>query len=265
MNIFIREMKAHRKSLLLWCIGMFFMIVSGMAKYASYTGASQSLNDILATLPKSIRTLLGMGNFDLTTLSGFYGMLYFYLLILATIHSAMLGANIVAKEEREKTTEFLMVKPVSRIGIITSKLLCGLTNVFILNLVTLIFSILIVNQYGNGEKIFGTIAVLMIGMMMLQLVFLFIGTGIASISKNPKISPSIATGIILVTFLLSMIVDLNGHLSFLKYLTPFKYFQADSIMYGGGMDGFFVILSFIIIVMSIIVTYVFYNKRDLKV
>ena len=42
---------------------------------------------------------------------------------MATVHAAMLGADIISKEERDKTAEFLFVKPISRNKIIISKLL----------------------------------------------------------------------------------------------------------------------------------------------
>ena len=265
MNIFIREMKAHRKSIVLWSIGMFFMIVSGMAKYTAYSGSGQSMNEILSKMPKTLKAVLGFGNFDVTKASGFYGLMYLYLLIMVAIHAVMLGSNIIAKEERDKTTEFLMVKPVSRTKIITSKLLAALTNIVILNLVTLVFSLAIVNKYSNGESITGDILILMAGMFILQVIYLFIGTAISAVSKNPKISASIATTVMMVTFIISIVIDLNSSLEGLKYITPFKYFTAQDLMYGGGLKPVFVIISFVIIAVMVFVTYVFYKKRDLKV
>lgn len=265
MNIFIREMKAHRKSLIAWSIGMLFMIIAGMGKYSAYTGSGQSITDLMAKVPKTLKAILGFGNFDVTKASGFYGMLFLYLLIMVTIHASMLGANIISKEERDKTTEFLMVKPASRTRIITSKLLAALANILILNIVTLVFSIAIVSKYSNGEAIAGGILITMIGMFILQLLFLFIGTGIAAISKNPKISASVATTVLMVTFILSILIDMNSKLEGLKFITPFKYFSAESMMYGGGLEPVFVILSFVLIALLVYVTYVFYKKRDLKV
>jgi len=265
MNIFLREIKANTKSLILWSIGMFFMIISGMVKYSGFSASGQSMNEIMSQVPKSIRAVLGMGDFDLTKASGFYGMLYLYLLIMVTIHASMLGANIISKEERDKTTEFLMVKPVSRTGIITAKLLAALANVIILNIVTLALSISIVGQYSIGEEITGEILILMAGMFVLQLVFLFIGTGIAAASRNPHISASATTTVLLVSFILSAVIDMNSRLEGLKYLTPFKYFEAKNMMYGGGIDLVFILLSLAIIAILVGVTYVFYNKRDLNV
>jgi ABC-2 type transport system permease protein len=208
---------------------------------------------------------LGFGNFNLTKASGFYGMLFLYLMVMVTIHASMLGANIISKEERDKTTEFLMVKPVSRTRIITAKLLAALANVVILNIVTLVLSMAIVGKYSHGEAVTGDIQILMAGMFVLQLMFLFIGTGIASISKNPKISASIATTVLLIAFILAIVIDMNTKLEGLKYITPFKYFEAEKLMYKGGFEAVFVVLSVVIITVLAAVTYVFYKKRDLNV
>ena len=264
MNIFIREMKAHKKALIIWGICIIFMIISGMAKYTSvYSG--NSMNELVKQMPKSLQAIMGNGALDLSKASGYYGMLFLYLVLMATIHASMLGADIISKEERDKTFEFLMVKPVSREKIITSKLLAAFVNIVIFNIINFVFSIILVSYYAKGESIVGNIAILMAGMFILQLIFLFIGTSIAAISSNPKTATSLSTAILLVTFMLSILIDMNDKLNILKYLTPFKYYEAKNLMYGGGLDPIFLILSFAIIGILFWVTYKFYEKRDLKV
>jgi len=265
MNIFLRELRANRKSLIIWSIAILFMVLSGMSKYSAYSGSGQSMNELLSQIPKSLRAVMGMGNFDLTKVSGFYGMFYLYMLLMATIHAALLGAGIISKEERDKTTEFLMVKPVSRGKIITEKLLAALFNVIVFNIVTLVLSIAIVGKYTSEESIKGEIVILMVGMFILQLVFLSIGTAIAAASRRPKTAASLATVVLLVSFILSSAISMNSKLEGLKYITPFKYFEAEKLLNGGGFEPVFVILSFIIIAVMVCVTYVFYKKRDLNV
>lgn len=265
MNIFIREIKANRKSLILWCIGVILMVVAGMSKYSVVSSSGEYMNDIISSMPKSLQVMFGTASFDLSKASGFYGVIFLYLVLMATIHASMLGANIISKEEREKTAEFLMVKPVSRNKVITSKLLAAFINIVIFNIITLISSITIVEHYAKGEGITSDIIILMIGMFILQLIFLTIGTGIAAISKNPKIATTASTGILLITFILSMIVDMNSDLDGLKYIIPFKYYEAKNLMFGGGFDPVFVILSVIIITVLLCTTYAFYRKRDLNV
>jgi ABC-2 type transport system permease protein len=265
MNIFIVEMKAHKKSLIIWAFGILLMIAGGMGKYVAFSADSQSINQLMSQMPKSMQAIMGMGTFDLSKASGFYGVLFLYLVLMATVHATMLGADIISKEERDKTAEFLMVKPISRKKIITSKLLASTMNILIFNIITLAISIIIVGKYSNGEAVSGDIIILMIGMFILQLMFMFIGTAIAAICKKPKSATSISTAVLLITFILSIAVDMNSKFESLKYLTPFKYFDAKNLMYGGGFQGSFVILSIIIISASVWITYNFYEKRDMNI
>jgi ABC-2 type transport system permease protein len=265
MNIFIVEMKAHRKGLVIWAFGILFMVAAGMGKYVALSSAGQSMTELFAQMPKSMKAIMGLGTFDLSKASGFYGMLFFYLVLMATIHAVMLGADIISKEERDKTTEFLMVKPISRNKIITSKLLAALTNILIFNIITLVSSIVIVEKYSKGEAVSSDIVMLMIGMFILQLIFMFIGTAIAAVTKNPKRATGLSTAVLLITFIISIAIDINSKVQNLKYFTPFKYFEAKDLMGGGGFQGSFVILSIIIILATVSITYVFYKKRDLSI
>ncbi len=265
MNIFIVEMKAHRKGLIIWAFGILLMIAGGMGKYAVFSSDSQSINDLMSQMPKSMQAIMGMGTFDLSKASGFYGVLFLYLVLMATVHATMLGADIISKEERDKTAEFLLVKPISRNKVVTLKILAAILNILIFNIITLAFSIIIVGKYSNGEAVSGDILILMVGMFISQLMFMFIGTAIAAICKKPKSATSISTAVLLITFIVSIAVDMNSKLESLKYLTPFKYFDAKNLMYGGGFQWSFVILSIIIILAMVCITYVFYGKRDLNI
>jgi ABC-2 type transport system permease protein len=65
--------------------------------------------------------------------------------------------------------------------------------------------------------------------------------------------------------MLSIVIDLNENIEGLRYFTPFKYFEAENVMYGGGFEASFIMLSIVLIAALSIITYVFYNKRDLNI
>lgn len=264
MNIFLREMKANRKSLIIWIIGVIFMVASGMGKYASLESTGQSMNALMADMPKSMQAIMGTGSFDLSKPMGYYGLLFLYLAVMAAIHAVMLGATIIAKEERDKTIEFLLVKPISRESMMTSKLAAALVNILIFNLVTYGSSIAMVQKYAKGEEVVGDITILMLGMFILQLMFLAIGTMIASIYKNSKKAASVSTGILLIFFIISIIIDMNEKLEGLKYFTPFKYYDAKDILNNGALDSLYVGLSFAIVLALLGTAYRFYGKRDMN-
>ncbi|AET67116.1 ABC-2 type transporter [Desulfosporosinus orientis DSM 765] len=264
MNVFIREMKANRKALIIWCIGVVLLIASSMGKFAGLSASGQSINDLMAQMPQSMKAIMG-GDFDLTTAMGYYEAIYIYLALMAAIHASMLGATIIAKEERDKTAEFLLVKPISRNKVITAKLSASFLNVLIFNIITLVTSILLVKKYSDQTGVIGDLTKLMLGMLCLQILFLSIGTVLAAFSKHPKGAPTRATGIILLTFMLSIAIDLNNNIAKLKYLTPFKYFEAKSLISVQGFNTVYVVLALVILIILFLLTYVFYNKRDMKV
>jgi ABC-2 type transport system permease protein len=266
MNIFIKELKSYRNGLFFWSLGMFVLVVSGMAKFAAYSASGpQSITDLMAQFPKSIQVIFGLEGFDLTKASGFYGVIFLYIALMATVHAVLIGTDIISKEERDKTSEFLFVKPISRAKVITGKLLAGLINIIILNIVTWVSSIYFVNYFGKGEIVGNNIQILMFGLFMLQLLFFVIGFAVASISKKSKTAPSVATAILLVTFILSFLVNLNPSLDKLKYLLPYKYFDAHTLMASGYLDPVYTIITLLLITLLLIFSYIYYPKRDLDV
>ncbi len=264
MNIFFREMKANRKSLIIWCVSVFLMVVMGMVKYPGIASSGANYSELMGSMPKMFLVLFGMSSLNLAEISGYFGVLYLYFLLMATIHAAMLGANIISKEERDKTAEFLLAKPVSRSSIVTFKLLAAFVNILVFNIVTLVASLLIIPSYNKGASINDTILLFMFGMFFMQLIFLFIGSGLGALVKNPKSAASAATGVLLVSYFLSVLIDLNENVINLKFFTPFKYFEAKNLLANNSLDLVFVALSGVIIVVFIWITYSFYEKRDVK-
>ncbi|AST57135.1 ABC transporter [Thermoanaerobacterium thermosaccharolyticum] len=266
MNIYLRELKANGKSLFIWCIIMIAFVAASMGKYAASSYISgQSLNDIISKMPDAVKSMFGAGTFDLSKAIGFYGAMFIYVVLMAAIHASMIGANIISKEEDDKTAEFLMSKPVSRIKVITSKLFAAFTNIIVFNIITLISSIYFVGYYSKGENVSKDILKLMIGVFLLQFIFVSLGLCLSAFLKNSRLASPCTVGIMLVTYILSLAIDIDSHLSGLKYFTPFKYYDAKNLIYGKGFEIIYIVISVLIILLFISMTYVFYHKRDLKI
>lgn len=265
MNVFLREMKSSWKSLLIWSISILVLVASGMSKFGTMNASGQSINQLVADMPRSLQALLGLGSLDLTKAIGYYGVLFLYLLLMAGIHALLLGANLIAKEERDKTAEFLLTKPIPRWKIVSAKLLAALVNILVFYLVTLVSSIQVVAYYNKNGSETGHVVLLLTGMLLLQLLFLFLGTGMAAISKRPKSAAGAGTVVLLLTFILSIMIDLNSKLDGLKFLTPFKYYEAKTVLKDGALDPEFVGLSLVLTLLLGLATYFFFNKRDMSV
>ncbi|MGM9988689.1 MAG: ABC transporter permease subunit [Bacillaceae bacterium] len=262
MNIYRRELKANRKALLFWCLGVIFLVAVGMIEYKGTSASNGSMNAIMDKMPAVFKAFFGVGSLDASTISGYYGMIYFYILIMAAIYGAMLGGMILTKERRDKTAEFLFVKPVTRGKVITAKLLAGTTNVIIFNLVSLLVSVGIVDYLNEGKSITKEIFLLTIGMFFVQMVFFALGFMLSTLTTRSKLGILSATNIVFMTFLLSVFIDINDKLDMLQVLTPFQYFKADAILTGENLSITYMILCFVLIVGCCFGSYRFFRNRD---
>ena len=263
MNIVLRELKANRKALIIWCVSMFLFIAMGMVKYSGFSKMGSEVNEMMESLPKVMTSMFGINQIDLTSVGGYYSIFFIYFMLIAGIHAIMLGATIISKEERDKTADFLIVKPIKRHKAVTSKLIAAFINVLILNIVTFVGSVVIVAFYNKGESISGEIFKITCTLLILQIVFLSMGLLFSSLTKTTKKATGLSTGVILAMYMLSMAIPLTNKLDSLEFLTPFAYFDAKEIMLGHGVEMIYILISLVIVVVATSFTYVFFNKKDI--
>lgn len=264
MNIFFRELKANLKSLLIWSGITTLLIYIAVAKYAAFAGDPQMLK-ILDSMPPALLDALNMRAFNLTTLSGFYGLMFIYFALMGAMAAAIWGSDMISKEERDKTVEFSLVLPVSRSRVITGKALAALVDCIAFVLITWGVSLVAVQSYHPDQAFRDYLALEMQGMLMIELVFLAVGLLLGCAMKQYKLAASTAVGIILGAYFLSIASGLQKDLDFLKYFTPFKYFDAGDLFRSGKLDPTYLLLSAGIIVVSLAAAYWSYNRRDLYI
>ena len=262
MNVYRKEIRSGLRSMLFWSLGVLLFLAASMQKYSALSLDPASLN-IMTQLPKALQDMFGVGYLDFTKLSGFYGMIYPYLVLMAAVHASMQGAVIVSKEERDHTSEFLYAKPASRLNVLTAKGLAALTAAAVLNLVIFAASL---SLFGGEAGMLATIAWLSAGLFLVQLVFLAFGVWAAAAFARPKAATGIVTGGMLGTYLLSIAIDVSGKLGALKAFTPFEYFDARRIIgRGEGLNIGYVLLSLALTAVLTAWACRSFSRRDLKV
>jgi ABC-2 type transport system permease protein len=184
---------------------------------------------------------------------------------MLSIAAAMWGSDIISKEERDKTVEFSLTLPVTRSRLVTAKALAALVNCIVLLLVTLAASLVSAAQYQPGSEFFGFLRLCMVALFIMQLIFLAIGIFLGCAMKRYKRASAVAVALLLGTYFLSVLSGLNKNLDFLKYLTPFKYFDPGLLLRESRLDLLYVGLSLAIILASMIGAYLTYSRRDLYI
>ena len=264
MNIFLRELRANLKSLVIWCVIMGLLIIVGTAKFGAFYNNPESLK-LLDAMPPAMLDAMNLRAFNLTTVTGFYGIMFVYFGLLGAIAAAMWGSDMISKEERDRTVEFSLVLPVSRSRVITAKALAALVNCIVFVLICWAFSLISVRSYKPEPGFYSFLALEMEGMFVIELIFLGLGLLLGCAMKQYKLSGSTAVGIILVAYVVSVLSGMQKNLDFLKYFTPFKYFDPGEFLRTGALSGGYLLLSAAIVIVCVAAAYWTYNRRDLYI
>lgn len=264
MNIFLRELKANFKSLLIWSGIILLLIVIAVGKFAAFAGDPEMLK-MLDTMPPALLDTFGMRAFNLTTLTGFYGVMFIYFGLMGAIAAALWGSDSISKEERDKTVELALVLPVSRSQVVTAKALAALVNCVAFVLITLGISLIAVQSYAPDPAFYKFLALEMQAMLAIEVVFLAVGLLLGCGLKHYKIAGPLTVGIILTTYFMSVATALDKRLDWLKYLTPFKYFDAAGFLQSGRLERGYLLLTAGIAAVCVIAAYQLYRRRDLYI
>jgi ABC-2 type transport system permease protein len=264
MNIFVRELKANLKSLIIWGVIVVLFVMVGVSKFSAYANNPEMLA-ILDTLPPAMLAAFNVTAFNLTTISGFLAIMFAYYALMLSIAAAMWGSDIISKEERDKTVEFSLTLPVTRSRVVTAKTLAALVNCIALLLVTWGASLVSAGPYHPDSDFYRFLGLCMLALFIMQLIFLSMGIFLGCAMKQYRRAGSLAVSLLLGTYFLSILAGLRSNLKFLNYFTPFKYFDPGMLLRESRLDPVFVALSLAIIMASMAGAYLTYARRDLYI
>ena len=265
MNIVMRELRANARSLFFWCLFIIFFLYMGIAKFQAFLATGQDITAMLEQMPQGLLEALQMNAFNLTTISGYFGVMFSYFALMATVFAVLLGNGIIAKEEREKTVEFALTLPITRAHLVTGKVVAAIINCVIFTLVLWGASVYVAQNYDADADFFNFLNLMMIAIFILELVFLAVGVLLGAALKDYKRSGSVAVFLLMFTFILSIVSELSPDLEFTKYLSPFTYFNPLTMLNESTMEPLSLGLSAGIVVVSLAAAYISYNKRDLYI
>lgn len=265
MNVFWRELRMYRKSVLLWSAGIVLLLVASMAKFNTLTAGGMDVNQLLDQFPATVQAVFGMKGLDITTIVGYFGILYLYVAVMLAIQAGMTGADIIDKEEQDKTTEFLYVKPRSRARILTAKLCAALVVLVVLNIVTFATSCILAAQYVDLTTVLPELALYNAAYALMQLLFMTVGAALAASSLRPKLAGKLVAMAVGVMYFAYVLVTMQPALDWMGVVSPLVQMNASDIVANGTLDGLWVCIYCVVAAVSIAACYYHYPRRDLTV
>lgn len=257
--VFRHEMRANRKSLIGWSAVMVFLVVIGAAEYPVVVGMGDRIGEVVDVMPRIMRVIFGLDAQPITTPLGYYAALYPWYALVACAHAAILGATIMAKEERDRTADFLFTKPVTRSEVVGAKLLAASINIITITLVTAVLALVTTNPDG---EITTQILLSMVGMLLAQFAFLGIAFLLSAITQNARAALAISVFSVVLGYGLAVTIEYVGSINFLGPISPFRYVPASDAL-AGQIDAVPVVIGLIVALGTTLLASRRWKGRDL--
>jgi ABC-2 type transport system permease protein len=260
MNILLHELRAYRKSTIIWTLSLIAITALFMSFYPSFAKESEGFRNILENYPAAFRDALGINLDTFFSVLGLYSYGLTYITICGAIQAMNLGTSIVSKEVREKTADFLLTRPVTRTTVLTSKLLASFLSILITNVVYLAVSSLVMDQVKTGDYSFKLFVLLSLTLLFIQLIFLSIGIITSVVVPKIKSVITVSLGTVFGFYFLGMFITGD---EVKRYISPFNYFETTYIMENSTYETSFLVAGAIFFVLAIAASYFIYRKKDI--
>lgn len=265
-NILVRELKRNKRSTIIWIICIILLNILTMSIYPSFSENTKASNEMMNAMPKELLQAFGLDKINMTDLLGYYAtQAYFYVILFGSIYAAILASSILAKEEAEKTIEFLLAKPITRNSVISGKFLALLIFIIIFNLLITIATYITFLAVETQEFDMNRFLLLAVGAFLVQLTFASISFFLSVFITKSKTAYPISIGLVIIGYIFNIISNISDKMENLKYLSPFKYVDYVDILVNGKIENLYLIIFLILNLLLIAGTYIFYNRKNLNI
>ena len=260
MTLIKHELKQGWKSLAIWTLAIGFFVVICVLMYPEVVGEMEDVSEMFSSMG-AFTAAFGMDRLNFGTLIGFYAVECANILgIGGAFYAAILGVTALAKEEKERTAEFLLSHPISRTKIITDKWIAILIQIVVLNLLVFLMSIASI-AFINEKIMWQEIGYLHLAYFLVQIVLAGICFGISAFIRGSGLGVGI--GLATVMYFINIVANITESAKDLKYITPFGFAEGADIIANVDLNWKMVAINLMFAMIGVLAAYWKYRKKDI--
>ena len=261
MTLFFHELKRDRTRLIIWAAIIASMLCISIAIYPQMTSQMNEMGDMFAEMGE-FSAAFNMDKVNFGEYSGYFAVECGNVLGLGgAFFAALLGIGSLAKEERDRTAEFLLTHPVSRTSVVAEKLAAVITEVLILNIVVAVSAMLA--SFAIGQKFdFKLFGLVFLGYLLLQIEIACVMFGLSAFIRGGGLG--IGLGFAFVLYFMNILANISENAEFLRYVTPFSYADGTEIVANGCITVKYLIPGVAFTLIGIAAALVKYNRKDIR-
>jgi ABC-2 type transport system permease protein len=227
--LYNKELKRSRKNFLIWAVIVAGFTTMVTSLYPALEPMGDSIGQLLRGMPADLREMFGIGEASWTSILNFYNIYYgFYLMLLLGIYTASTAATMLTKEERDRTAEFLLTRPLTRQNVYWTKMFVLGTlavSFMILQYVTAAIGMMV---FGKGALSWSDFHILHLHGSALVLFFTGLAVPISLLVQARANFTGISVGLVLGSYFIEAISKAVDKAGWLGYISPFHYADLDS-------------------------------------
>lgn len=262
--MFKREMKVNFKGFLIGLLILIGIFTLAFLIYPSIINSDniKMMDEMMKIFPEEVLIAFNM---DISSIDSVFGWLksegFVFVLLITGCYSALLGSNILLKEESDKTIEYLNSLPIKRNTIVLNKTLSGVLYILLMIVALGIFNYIGLSLSGEFDK--KLYLILSITPVFSSLTIYFICMFISTFTHKTKKMLGISLGIVLISYVLQILSSLADSTEFLKYFSIFTLADTRNVVVKSAINPIIVIISLGISIIFFILTLIHYNKKEL--
>ena len=260
MTLLKHELRMGRKALAIWTVSIGAFIVCCIFLFPEMAGQMTSVSDMFASIG-AFTAAFGMDRLNFGTLTGFYAIECGNILgIGGALFAAMLSSNLLCKEEKERTAEYLLTHPVRRSRVVAGKLLAMLAQTVVMNAVVFLMAVASIVAIGY-EIPWKELSLLHLSCFLVQVELEGICFGISAFLRRGGLG--IGMGITISMYFLNIIANLTERAKFLKYITPFGYAEGADVLSDGALNLCYLAVGAVFTAIGILAAFWEYRRKDI--
>ena len=261
MNIYLHELKAYRKSTLVWvlllCAGTLFLF----SMFPAFAQNATALTDALRNYPLIIQMAFGLFIDQIGSVNGFYSFIVTFLTLVGSVQAMTLGISVVSKETTGRTADFLLTKPVARGRVAIFKLMAVFTCVAVTSAVFIAASAASAAAVSGAPFARKPFLLMALSFFFVQSIFLALGFLLASVVPKIRSVLPVALSCVFAFFVLGTVAAMLDS-DALYYLSPFKYFETHHILLTSSYKPSFALAAALVALGSAVAGLVIFTRRD---
>ncbi len=260
MNVFFHELKRNRNSTIVWIVALIAIAALYISLYPS-VAQNPAIANIYKNFPEAFKKTFDISENTLNAFSGFYGLVLNLLLLGGAVQAMNLGAGITSKEVRERTADFLLTKPISRVSVLRQKLLTIFTIIIVTDLIFLAADWGLIKAIVNEPYGFKTFFTATSSLFLVQLFFLSFGFLLGSARRRIKSVIAVSLPAVFGFYIIGLFDTVVGEK--IKYMTPFKFFDVNMLTSGGSYETGMLLYLAVLSIVAFVASFMVYQKKDI--